>query len=218
VARRPVLLNLQALVVLVAVSCGQPSASSQTPTATQPTPTPSASPTMTSADMAQLVQLEARPLKLPALRPGAACPPDGTNASTGLFGNGPVYAQGGPHTANAYGDYYDVSAMTPPGIRGPILARGRDLKVSNHPIVFLGPYAVGNVYGTDPDLGAQYLYLALDTAHPPVNAPYPINGTDYVQWFWRQGIAKGWTGCVGFQFDGPTFTEVFIANVVTRTP
>ena len=170
---------------------------------------------MTAADKAELAQLEARPLKLPALLKDGVCPPDGTDPTTGLYGTDPVYAAGGPHSATSFGDYFDVSGITKPGLVGPVLLRGRDLKVADHPLVFLGPWAVGAVYGTDGTFGPQYTELALDTAHPPA-ATYFVKDANYVQWFWRQGIAKGWSGCVGFQFDGPTFSDDFLANVPTR--
>ena len=167
---------------------------------------------MTAADKAQLAQLEARPLKVPALLKGGVCPPDATDPATGLYGADPVYVAPGPHSTTSFGDYYDVSAITKPGLLGPVLLRSHDLKVADHPLVFLGPYGVGPVYGTDASLGTQHPELALDTAHPPTST-YFIAGTTYVQWFWRQGIAMGWSGCVGFQIDGPTFSEDLVANV-----
>jgi len=205
-ARRFLPLALQVLLVAVVVSCGG------SPSAVPPTPSPKASPTMTAADKATLAQLEARPLTMPPLLSGGQCGPDGVDPATGLYGKDPVYAEGGPHVASTFGDYFDVSAKTKPGLVGPVLLRGRDLKVANHPLVFVGPYATGPVYGTDPAEGTQYTELVLDTAHP-TNATYPINNTEYVEWNWRQGIAKGWSYCVGFQIDGPTFSETFTANV-----
>jgi hypothetical protein len=204
-ARRTIVLALQVLLVVAVVGCGGSS------TAAHSTAAPSPSPTMTTADRATLTTLEARPLKLPALLAGGICAPDGMNASTSLFGADPVYVEGGPHTASSFGDYFDVSAKTKPGLAGPVLVRGQDLKVANHPIVFIGPYGAGAVYGTDPKNGTQYVELALDTAHPP-QVTYNINGTAYVEWDWRQGIATGWSGCVGFQIDGPGFTEDINVN------
>jgi hypothetical protein len=205
VARRTLNLALQVLLVAVVVNCGGTSVA-----ATHP-PSPSPSPTMTVADKAMLAQLEARPLVLPPLLKGGACPPDGLDTATGLYGADPVYAAGGPHSATPFGDYFDVSAITKPGLLGPVLLRGQDLKVPGHPLVFLGPWAVGPVYGTDPTFGAQYTELALDTAHPPTST-YFVKDSNYVQWFWRQGIATGWSGCVGFQFDGPAFSAHFVSN------
>ena len=204
-ARRALHLALQALLVGVIVSCGGSPV-------TAPSPSASPSPTMTAADKAQLAQLEARPLKLPALLKGGVCPPDGADSTTGLYGADPVYVAPGPHSTTSFGDYYDVSAITKPGLHGPVLLRAHDLKVADHPLVFIGPYAVGPVYGTDASYGNLYTELALDIAHPPAST-YLIKDTQYFQWYWRQGIAKGWSGCVGFQLDGPTFSEDLVANV-----
>ncbi len=148
-ARRLLLVALQVLLVVVVVSCGE------SPAAARPTPSPSPSPTMTAADKAEVAQLEARPLKLPTLLPGGVCRADESDSSTGLYGADPVYAMGGPHSSTMFGDYFDVSAMTKPGLVGPVLLRGRDLKVADHPLVFIGPYGFGAVYGTDPVNGAQ---------------------------------------------------------------
>jgi hypothetical protein len=201
-----------ALVILavMAAACGSSSVASR--------PSPSPSPTLSAADQAALTQLEARPLKLPTLLAGGKCRPDGVSPTTGLYGQDPAYAQGGPHTASSFGDYFDVSAVTKPGLVGPLLLRGADLKVANHPVVFLnstkssqGVYAIGSVYGTDPSFGAQYTDLAIDTSVQNPTA-LPVNGASYVEWFWRQGIGRGWSYCVGFQIDGPTFSEDFVAN------
>ena len=119
---------------------------------------------------------------------------------------------GGSHTPNSFGDYYDVSADTKQGLRGPVLIRARDLKVANHPVVFVSDWGVGPIFGTDPEFGPQYTELALDTSHPPASV-YPLNNQQYVEWNWRQGVAKGWTGCVGFQIDGKNFSEDINVNV-----
>ncbi len=199
------------IVVLLVAACGASSVAAR--------PSPSPSPTLSAADRAVLTQLEARPLTLPTLLAGGKCRPDGLSPTTGLYGQDPAYAQGGPHTASSFGDYFDVSAATKPGLAGPLLLRGADLKVANHPVVFLnsinstkGVYAIGSVFGTDPSFGPQYTDLAIDTSVQNPNL-VPVNGASYLEWFWRQGIARGWSYCVGFQIDGPTFSEDFVANV-----
>jgi hypothetical protein len=209
--------GFQVLLVLVTLACGQQSVASQSPTVPKASPTPSAtaSPAMGAADMAELAKLEARPMRVPLLRAGQACHKDTMNTFTNLWGVAPVYVMGGPHTHTSWGDFYDVSAFTKPGLVGPVLLRGRDLKVPNHPIVFIGPYATGKVFDTEPTFGPLYTDLAFDTAHPP-SLTYDVNGTNYIEWEWRQGIASGWTGCISFQVDGPSFTEVIAVNVPTR--
>ncbi|HXC75491.1 MAG TPA: hypothetical protein VNU19_00410 [Candidatus Acidoferrum sp.] len=204
------------LFAVVVVACGQPSVASQSPTTTVTNPTPSAAPTMSPADAAELAKLEARPLRQPLLRSGQACYKDTLDPSTNLWGGGPVYLMGGPGKATSWGDFFDVSGITKPGLTGPVLMRARDIKAPNHPVVYVGPYATGLVYATDPSLGKVYVDLVLDVAHP-TGATYRINGTNYDLWQWRQGIAKGWTGCISFQVDGPSFTEVVPVNV-TPTP
>jgi hypothetical protein len=202
------------VLLVVVVACGPPSVASQSPapTVATTTPSPSASPTMSPTDAAELAKLEARPMKQPLLGSGQACHKDTLDPSTNLWGSGPVYLMGGPGTATSWGDFFDVSGMTKPGLAGPVLMRARDLKARNHPVVFVGPYAAGAVYGTDPSFGNLYVDLALDVAHP-TGATYFVNGTPYNAWYWRQGIANGWTGCISFQFDGPSFTEVVPVNV-----
>jgi hypothetical protein len=203
-----------AVLVVVVIACGQPSGASQSP-ATKvafPTPTPSAPPTMNAVDASELAKLEVRPFKQPLLRSGQACHKDTLDPSTNLWGSGPVYLMGGVRTVTSWGDFFDVSAMSKPGLAGPVLLRARDLKAPNHPVVFVGPYATGAVYATDPSIGNLYIDLALDVAHP-TGATYLVNGIKYDAWYWRQGIAIGWTGCVSFQLDGPSFSEVVPVNV-----
>ena len=203
---RKLLSVLPTLLVAMTLGCGSSSVG------TNASPSPAASPTMTTSDKAELAQLESRPLKLPTLLKGGVCRPDQQNVATGLWGADPVYLAGGSHTPNSFGDYYDVSADTKQGLRGPVLIRARDLKVANHPVVFVSDWGVGPIFGTDPDFGPQYTELALDTSHPPASV-YPLNNQQYVEWSWRQGVAKGWTGCVGFQIDGKNFSEDINVNV-----
>ena len=175
-----------------------------------PRPSPSASSTMTAADRATLAQLEARPLHPPALLAGGACPADQADPVTGNYGNPTVYVAGGPYTFDRWGDFYDVSAYTAPTLRGPVLFRGTDIKSPNHPVVFQGEYATGPVFATD---GTVQLHaeLVLDTTHP-VALTWDVNGTQYIDWGWRQGEKAGWAGCVYFQVDGAGFTIGILVN------
>jgi hypothetical protein len=206
--RRILLLALQTMLVTTMFGCGSSSI------AANASPSPHPSPTMTAADRSELATLEARPLMLPTLLKGGVCGPDTQDASTGLWGADPVYVAGGQRTSSSFGDYYYVSAETKPGLTGPVLIRGRDLIAANHPVVFIGPYGAGPVYGTDPRFGTQYTELTLDTTHP-TSVVYPVKSANYVNWLFTQGIAKGWTGCVGFQIDGTTFSEDINVNVST---
>jgi hypothetical protein len=153
-----------------------------------------------------LAQLEARSLNLPNLKPGDTCP---VTSPSGLFGfgTGPVYADGGPETTTAWGYYFDITWITAPGLTGPVLVRGRDL-MSDRVTVFVGAYSAGSVVGTDTQAGGQVVQrseLAFDAAQPHSR----VRGYGYFPV--RQGMSNGWVGCIGFQIDGPTFTETFMA-------
>ena len=147
-----------------------------------------------------LAQLEARPMHPPALLAGGVCPADQTDPNTGKYGKSPVFLAGGPYTFDRWGDFYDVSGYTFQTVNGPLLIRGNDLKSTNHPVVFQGPYSTGPMFATD---GTVQLHteLALDTTHPPA-AKIQIGGFAYTEWGWRQGEQAGWSGCVYFQADG----------------
>jgi hypothetical protein len=149
-----------------------------------------------------LAQLEAKPLILPALKAGDACPSSPGN--TVGFGAGPVYVSGGPESVTPWGYYFDVSWITSPDLTGLVLVRGGDL-MSNRKGVFVGTYSAGAVVGTDTVAGsqvAQRAELLLDAGHPPSRR----NG-GYGFFPVRQGVSSGWVGCYWFQIDGPDFTE-----------
>jgi hypothetical protein len=153
-----------------------------------------------------LAQLEARPLILPTLKAGDACPESPGNGHLYDYGSGPVYANGGPETLSQWGYYWDVTYFTAPDLSGPVVIRGRDL-MSNRLIVFAGNYAAGAVVGTDKVTGSQITQraeLVLDPSHPHQRA-----SDGYGSFPVRQGMSLGWAGCFGFQLDGPNFTETF---------
>lgn len=159
-------------------------------------------------------QLEARSLKLPTARSANACPDNaGTNTLGYQFGSGPVYVDGGPETATDWGYYYDVIYYASPNLRGPVLVRGRDLTTPDRPVIFVGPQAAGPVVGTDsaPNTGAQHTELVLDPSHPQFRGKANVGTSQIVYWHVRQGISKGWLGCVGFQIDGTSFTQIISA-------
>jgi hypothetical protein len=153
-----------------------------------------------------LAELGAKPLTLPVLKPGDACPNSPNNSLGFDFGNGPVYAMGGRESVSPWGYYFDVTWITAPDLTGPVLIRGRDL-MSNRNVVFVGAYSVGAVVGTDTQSGktiTQRGEILLDAAKPHARGS---NG--YGEFPVEQGLSKGWVGCVGFQIDGPGFTETF---------
>lgn len=155
-----------------------------------------------------LAQLEAKPLTLPVLKAGDACPASPGNTLGFDFGAGPVYALGGPESLSPWGYYFDVTWITAPDLTGPVLIRGRDL-MSNRNVVFVGGYTAGAVVGTDTQSGSKITQrgeILLDAAHP-----HSRGSNGYGEFQVRQGLAAGWVGCVGFQIDGPDFTETITA-------
>lgn len=188
------------LVVLLTAACGSSPAAASPP-----------KPVLSAADRAEVAALEARPLHLPTLLPDGTCRPDDTDPTSGQYGIDPVFLHGGPHYATPFGDYNDVGALTHVGMVGPVLIRAHDLKVANHPVVFLSSYVEaplfvhGPMLGADPRFGPQYTELVIDTAYKTATVTTLSSGS-YYEWGWRQGIAAGWSGCIGFQVDGPGFS------------
>ena len=153
-----------------------------------------------------LAELEAKPLNLPTLKAGDTCPISPTNNVGFEYGTGPLYGSGGPEALTQWGYYFDVTYFTDPNLSGPVLVRGRDL-MSNRIVVFVGTNSAGAVVGTDTQAGSkitQRAELLLDAGHPHSRG---TNG--YGVFPVRQGLASGWAGCFGLQFDGPDFTQTF---------
>jgi hypothetical protein len=175
----------------------------------------------------QLRALEDRPLNLPVVESGAACPvgplvnaPRESALGPLAYndGNGPVYAQGtGLRYGTSWGTYILTSYSVEPSFKGLILIRARDLQTNavvlfaHNPLVDIY-YSVpsGQMVGTDVVLEhsvQKYTELALQ----PQNMY-----TDLTSWWpgsWTlQGFPKGSSGCIGFQLDGAGFTEHFVVG------
>ncbi len=155
-----------------------------------------------------LAQLEARPVNLPALKPGDQCP-DGPEAN-GMYGSGPVLGTPGwpqPATASelagrvstSWGTYWYQTYATGTALAGPVLARAQDLR-TNQPATFIGNYAAGPVIGTDrvdAKSVQQHLEVVLDTRHPP-----SISGSaNQFEWPVIAGLRNTTSDCIGWQFD-----------------
>jgi len=131
-----------------------------------------------------------------------------------MYGSDQLYIHGGEHSASPYGAYVDAGALIREGMVGPVLVRGQDLKVADHPLVFLSRYVKAPVFvagaqlGVDPEFGPQYTELIIDTSHKGPSVVL-IDGGRYYDWGWRQGIGAGWSGCIGFQVDTPAFSLKF---------
>lgn len=131
----------------------------------------------------------------------------------GNYGTGPVFGVGGGIQTTKWGVYWDVGLDVPANLAGPIVLRGQDV-VKGWPMVIVGQYGTGPVYAHDEINGqsvAQYTAALIDTTNPPA-ARDEFNGGTYEQWRWLQGFKLGWSGCVGFQVDGPNFTETFYSS------
>jgi hypothetical protein len=156
-------------------------------------------------------QLLARPIQFKPIAAGQTCPARGPNTD-GLQGGGPVYISAGstPDTDTSWGHYGSSTLLTPPGMSGPVILRAIDLS-SGRPLIEVGPFGAGPVYGTDNVNGVavtQHAYNLLDTDHPSTTT-YDVSGTPYAQWPAEYGWAHTSTGfCVGIQIDGPSFTEL----------
>lgn len=167
------------------------------------------SPAGSGPHLTALQQLEARPLTLPVVAPGAACPDhQGTNTLGFAYGDGPVFANGGPAIPTPWGHWYDVQIYAQPSLAGPILIRGKDLQ-SDRRLAFVTSAKNGTVEGTDTTQTPSALRneMVLDPTKPPAQVVAGSSLTHYGEFPVRQGLAMGWQGCFGIQIDGPTFTE-----------
>ncbi len=168
--------------------------------------------TAAGIDQTELHQLESRPLTLPVLPPGAACPagPYGPHAG---FGTDPLYGTGGAPNQTSWGTYFYASALTNPNMSGLVLGRARDLN-TGRTVVFIGDRATGPVVGNDIDQKGvkiqQHSEVLLDGNHPP---RMTTDSGKYVVWRYAFGdanVADWGQVCIGFQFDGPGFTDAFV--------
>jgi hypothetical protein len=117
----------------------------------------------------------------------------------------------GLQATSPWGDYYDPTYYADPQLTGIVLLRIRDLK-SGVVGVFVGPYAAGDVVGTDTIGGKaikQHAEAILDASHHPATS----GGSKWGLWDVRQGWPTGWSRCWGFQLDGAGFTEVFTDGI-----
>ena len=154
-----------------------------------------------------IVNLEARPITLPTVKTGEACPQSPSSTTRGYqYGTGPVYANGAGAITTTWGNYFDITYYTDGNLKGPVLIRGRDLRDQSRIVVFVGTYATGPLVGNDQELadGAQHSEALLDASNPPARRAI----RDGI-WLVRQGAPASASNCFGFQFDGPTFSETF---------
>ncbi len=169
---------------------------------TRPAPPP-------AIDQAVLAQLEARPLHLPTVPAGAECPAGPYGSYLG-FGDGPVSVLYGLPAHSTWGEYTYAGAATDWNLTGLILGRARDLN-SGRPLVFVGQFAAGPVVGSDTIEGKkveQHVEVVLDANHPPHGT---LDAGKHRLWAFTVGFSTAQlSSCIGFQFDGPGFSETFV--------
>ena len=173
------------------------------------------SPQRYTIDQSEVHRLESKPIVLPQLQPGAACPfsPDvdrlGLRGSA--VGGGPVYIYDEWFEGSTQRGDWNVAKLyyvaRQPGL---VLVRARDLTTSE-PFVFTQypndektpALAMGPVLGTD-SLYDQNMQL-----HPEAVLQDPWHQHPNQQLIVMFAIPRA-TLCWGIQFDGPGFTQTWI--------
>lgn len=162
-------------------------------------------------------QLEARALHIPATKSAADCHAGPFDNNGGGFGSGPVYANPGPSSSSAWGNYFHVFVYAHEPVSGPILVRAIHL-FDTGPVVFVGPNAAGGQLGTDTVDGHTVdQHTEAVIVDPTVSAkdpglPWNIP-TGSVHFFWPlvSGEPKSSVYGTGWQIDGPGFSTTFLA-------
>ena len=182
-------------------------------------PTFTTGPTASPIPPSPWAQLEARPLSLPTVAPGAACPVTQGQAISGsgyafLYGKGPAYVAVGetngtlqydPAPALDSGSSWGLAQIrweVGPTFTGPLLIRGRQIDGSQS-IGFNGGegFTPTNPSGTEP-IANELRFLIVQ---PSGN-----------QWYRAVSFVRLKSpGCYAYQFDGASFSEViiFVAQV-----
>jgi hypothetical protein len=171
----------------------------------------------------ELKSLEGRPLVYPSVIAGAPCPTTAPTLNQGLgmvVGAGPVYLVNGDvyeqgdwgYWVNLGFSYYPVTSL------GAVLIRASDLKAdsqvafANYPLAPTAINAAGPVLGTA-DVVNHHVQLRAEAAFPDPWHAKPIDKKgDIPNLYVLFGMQRGSSGCVGFQIDGPNFTENFVIN------
>lgn len=172
-------------------------------------------------DQATLQKLEARPLAMPSVAPGAACPVTPVALFPGGMGvgSGPVYLidKEAPATTDwgTWAVYGFVYYWKGPG--GPVLIRANDLE-SNRTVVFAqtpfppSPISpAGRVLGTD-HVNGQAVQMRSEAVGQDPATIKPLSNHRYPSATVMIGDPKGSSGCVGLQFDGAGFTETIVVS------
>ncbi|HEX8995880.1 MAG TPA: hypothetical protein VF812_07610 [Ktedonobacterales bacterium] len=167
---------------------------------------------------AQWNALRARPLILPVLAPGAACPAaQGRTVDAGFgaaIGDGPVYIVGmgtdgvlhatGPEPGSrggaAWGNQFAMFIVAP-DYTGPVLARGEQIDGA-HALLFNG--GLDQLGGFSPATPTLLRQLRIE------------GGTNWgAPWAnWATYLRMQAPGCYAIQVDGATFSELIVFRVV----
>ena len=186
------------------------------------------------ATKADLAKLEAKPLlPLVTIQPGAECPsgplvdvPQDTPGSIVAFGRGPFYAEWGKtYAITSWGTWTATYFYIAPRASGPMLIRARDLVTGQRVAFALAPDLVNTpidrvTFGDGVPTGD--IIVSQDTVlqrsvqgrselflGPSLFAAASKKG-DFLGGYVFMGYAKGTSGCVSYQVDGPNFTEVLV--------
>jgi len=167
-----------------------------------------------------LKSLESRPLNFPTVASGAPCPgaPEHLNQHLGMvYGDGPVFIVNiQPYGSSDWGGWVGLHfayQATKPGL---VLIRARDLQSSvefafaNYPLSPTAITAVGPVLGQAHALDHDLRLRSEAVFHDPWSTPAIDKHGDLPPLIALTGLQHGGSGCIGFQFDGPNFTENFV--------
>ncbi|HKW07108.1 MAG TPA: hypothetical protein VJS19_06005 [Candidatus Dormibacteraeota bacterium] len=168
---------------------------------------------------AELQDLESRPLHYPTVAAGAPCPksPEVLRSLGMAFGDGPVFMANAEWLQSTdWGGWYSLTFAYEWRQDGLVLIRAHDLQsnaeigFATYPLAPTGVVAVGARVQTVTAVG-HTVQLRSETAFrdPPHTTPMDKKG-DLPPLLVLQGLQKGSSGCIGFQIDGPDFTENFV--------
>ena len=173
--------------------------------------------TPSSINQAELKSLERKPLHFPTVAPGGQCPAstEHVNQQIGMvIGEGPVFVvDGGSLDTNDWGKFGHLSLFYRSERAGLVLLRAKDVQsnvevaFAQYPLAPSGITAVGPVLGQvhamDRDLRLRAEAVFSDSWSTPKQTRSP-------QYLVLVAMPKGSSECIGFQLDGPGFSENFV--------
>ena len=178
--------------------------------------------TPSTVNQGELKNLEGRHLYFPTVAADAECPatPLTLNQQIGMVvGKGPVYLiNGDVNESGDWGYWVAIGFASDSSTPGLVLIRAKDLKsdaqvaFAQYPLSPTGMTAVGRVLGSA-NVANHHLQLRSESVfHDPFPSGWPARGIPHSELVVLFGMEKGSSGCIGFQVDGPDFTENFVVN------